>query len=125
MSRHLEFPRSLSWDRDYWLCRCEGFRVDSPTGRLGLVEAVRFRSRLDRPDELLIRAGILGTRLLVVAVSDVEAVIPRQERLVLRFGPERAPHRLARLRSHAHRLSGNGEGQRADDRRASGIHRRA
>lgn len=110
MSHHLEFPRSLSWDRDYWLCRCEGFRVDSPTGRLGLVEAVRFGSRLDRPDELLIRAGILGTRLLVVAVSDVQAVIPRQERLVLRCGPERAPRRLARLRSHVPRLSRDGEG---------------
>jgi hypothetical protein len=103
MSRHLEFPRALSWDRDYWLCRCEGFRVDAPTGRLGLVESVRFSSRLDRPDELLVRTGILGNRLLVVAVSDVEAVIPRRERLVLRSGPERATHRLARLRFHVHR----------------------
>jgi hypothetical protein len=57
MSRHLEFPRPLSWDHDYWLCRCEGFRVDAPTGHLGLVEAVRFGARLDRPDELLVRGG--------------------------------------------------------------------
>jgi hypothetical protein len=42
MSRHLEFPRHLSWDQDYWLCRCEGFRVEAPNGRLGSVEAVRF-----------------------------------------------------------------------------------
>src|ERR671931_1216907 len=99
MSSHLEFPRPLAWDRDYWLCRCEGFRVDSPTGRLGLVEAVRFGSRLDRPDELLIRGGILGTRLLVVSVSDVQAVMPRQERLVVQCGPEQTTPRLARLRS--------------------------
>ena len=122
MSRHLEFPRALSWDRDYWLCRCEGFRVDAPTGRLGLVAAVRFGSRLDRPDQLLVRTGILGNHLLVIPVSDVDAVIPRQERLVLRRGPERATHRLGRLRK---RRSGDGKGQRADDRRATGIHRRA
>lgn len=59
MSRHLEFPRHLSWDHDYWLGRCEGFRVDAPSGRLGLVEAVRFGARLDRPDELLVRGGVL------------------------------------------------------------------
>ncbi len=47
MSRHLEFPRALAWDHDYWLCGCEGFTVDTATGRLGLVEAVRFGSRLD------------------------------------------------------------------------------
>ena len=84
MSSHLEFPRPLAWDRDYWLCRCEGFRVDAPTGRLGLVEAVRFGSRLDRPDELLVRGGVLGNRRRVVAVSDVQEVIPRQQRIVLR-----------------------------------------
>jgi len=61
MSRHLEFPRPLSWDHDYWLCRCEGFRVDAPTGSLGLVEAVRFGARLDRPDELLVRGASAAT----------------------------------------------------------------
>jgi hypothetical protein len=65
MSRHLEFPRRLSWDHDYWLCRCEGFRVDAPTGRLGLVEAVRFGARLDRPDELLVRAASSATARLL------------------------------------------------------------
>ncbi len=69
MSRHLEFPRHLSWDHDYWLGRCEGFRVDAPSGRLGLVEAVRFGARLDRPDELLVRGGVLRNRTLVVPVS--------------------------------------------------------
>lgn len=29
-----------SFDRDYWLAHCEGFRVESPAGRLGLVEEV-------------------------------------------------------------------------------------
>jgi hypothetical protein len=64
MSRHLEFPRHLSWNHDYWLCRCEGFRVDAPTGSLGLVEAVRFGARLDRPDELLSGAAFSATARL-------------------------------------------------------------
>jgi len=65
MPRHLEFPRPLSSDHDYWLCRCEGFRVDAPTGRLGSVEAVRFGARLDRPNELLVRGGLLATARLL------------------------------------------------------------
>ena len=101
MSRRLEFPRPLSWDQDYWLCRCEGFRVDAPNGRLGLVEAVRFGARLDRPDELLVRCGFLGNRTLVVPVSDVEEVVPRQQRLVLRCERGQGGHeQLARLRAY-------------------------
>ena len=92
MSRHLEFPRPLAWDHDYWLCRCEGFEVDGPTGRLGFVEAVRFGSRLDRPDELLVRAGVLGRRRLVVAVSDVQEVVPGQQRLVLSRSSQQGGH---------------------------------
>src|SRR6266516_6581913 len=106
MSRHLEFPRSLSWAHDYWLCRCEGFRVDAPTGRLGLVEAVRFGARLDRPDELLIRCGVLRNRTLVVPVSDVREVEPRQQRLVLRCAPGQGDHgQLARLRAYVRRTA--------------------
>jgi hypothetical protein len=48
--RVIETPR---FDTDYWLCRCEGFEVDTPEGRLGIVEwlvsapdtTVRTRSR--------------------------------------------------------------------------------
>ena len=87
---HLEFPRPLTWDTDYWLCRCEGFRVDTATGRVGVVAGVRFRSRLDRPDELLIRGGVLGRRTLVVPVSDVETILPQQQRLVLSRVPKQA-----------------------------------
>jgi hypothetical protein len=116
MSRHLEFPRYLSWDHDYWLCRCEGFRVDAPNGLLGLVEAVRFGARLDRPDELLVRGGVLRNRTLVVPVSDVQEVVPRQQRLVLRRAPGQGGHdQLARrLRAHVGRnaraRAGTGEG---------------
>jgi hypothetical protein len=104
MTRHLEFPRHLSWDQDYWLCRCEGFRVDAPNGRLGLVEAVRFGTRLDRPDELLVRRGLFGNHTLVVPVSEVEEVVPRQQRLVLRCERGQGGNdQLARLRAYVGR----------------------
>lgn len=100
MSRQLQFPRPLGWDTDYWLCRCEGFAVDTPDGRLGIVEAVRFLSRVDRPDELLVRGGILGSRSTVVKVADVVEVTPQRGRLVLGSAPRRGHPRLARLRAY-------------------------
>jgi hypothetical protein len=102
MSPDLEFPRPIVFDRDYWLCRCQGFRVDSPAGRVGLVEEVRFGSRLDRPDTLVVRTGLLGSRLLGVPVDKVERVVPRQERLVLRSALEHRSRKeqLARLRNY-------------------------
>ena len=117
MSPHLEFPRPRDWDRDYWLCRCEGFRVDAPTERVGVVEAVRFGSRLDRPDELLVRGGVLGTRRLVIDVMDVDEVVPREQRLVLRGAPERTHDRLARLRA---RVSYHAPQRAAQSGRSSG-----
>jgi hypothetical protein len=100
MSGSFEFPRALSWDTDYWLCRCEGFRVDTPTRRLGIVEEVRFKTRLERPDTLVVRGGLLGSRVLLVPVSDVKDVVPRQQRLVLARAPdERRDELIQRLRA--------------------------
>jgi hypothetical protein len=100
MSRQPAFPRPLAWDDDYWLCRCQGFGVDSPTGRVGRVEEVRFGSRLDRPDLLLVRTVLLGKRSLSVPVSEVKQVVPLEERLILRGAPEHARNRrrFSRLR---------------------------
>jgi hypothetical protein len=72
----------------YWLCRSEGFRVDSPAGRFGLVEAVMFRTRPDEPDALVVRAGVLGRRLVLVPIEDVEDVLPRRKRIVLEREPD-------------------------------------
>ena len=88
--------------RDYWLCRCEGFWVDSPAGRIGLVEGVRFLSRIDQPDLLEVRAGLLGRQLLLIPSDQVEEIIFAEGRLVLRETPRlRGDHLhalLARLR---------------------------
>lgn len=74
--------------RTYWLGRCEGFRVDTPQGRFGLVEAVMFRSRPDEPDALIVRAGLLTRRLVLVPIEDVAQVAPERRRVVLSQAPE-------------------------------------
>ena len=68
--------RHSGFDRDYWLCRCEGFRVDSAEGRIGFVRELRFDSRQEGPDLLAVRAGLFGTRLLLVPVEEVEEILP-------------------------------------------------
>jgi hypothetical protein len=101
MSRHLEFPRPVILATDYWLCRCEGFLVDDPRGRLGVVTEVRFHSRHDRPDELVVQGGLLGNRVSVVPVSEVVALVPRQARILTSASHRRpALDRVARLRVH-------------------------
>jgi hypothetical protein len=72
----------------YWLGHCEGFRVDAPGGRLGLVEAVLHRREDRSADALIVRAGLLGRQLLVVPATSVDAVEPRRERVRLTSSPE-------------------------------------
>lgn len=67
----------------YWLSTCEGFRVDSNDGRVGVVEEVRFSSR-KQPEALAIRTGLFRIRLRIVPVEEVERVLPRRKRVLLR-----------------------------------------
>jgi len=84
-------------DRDYWLHRSEGFRVDSPDGRVGFVKELRFGSSMDRPDALAVRAGLFGRLLLIVPVEQVKAILPQERRIVLRASPR--PTAIERLRA--------------------------
>jgi hypothetical protein len=79
----LPYTRSV-FDRDYWLSHADGFAVDAARGRVGVVEEVRFGSRIDRPDFLVVRGGRFGRRRLLVPVEDVDQVRPRAKRLQLR-----------------------------------------
>lgn len=88
MPAPLAFPRPLAWDHSYWLCRCQSFRVDSPAGRIGRVVEIRFGSRLDRPDALVIQSGLLGQQRLTVPVTEVDQVVPAQQRLLLHSSPQ-------------------------------------
>jgi hypothetical protein len=82
-----------STEREYWLCRCEGFAVESAAGRTGVVKGVRFLSRVDQPDLLEVRAGLFARRLLLVPAEEVEAIFAPEKRIVLRSTP-RVPSTL-------------------------------
>ena len=78
-------PKTPSADdlSDYWLSTCEGFSVESNDGRVGIVEEVRL-SRERQPEALAVRTGLFRTRVLIVPVDDVQQVIPRSKRVLLR-----------------------------------------
>jgi hypothetical protein len=90
-------------DEDYWLCHCEGFHVDQPGGRLGVVEYVDFAEWPDWSDVVGVRTGRLGTRTVRVPVADVVEVRPAEERLVLRRRKDPSPGGvMSELRSLLH-----------------------
>ena len=64
-------PRDAASHFDYWLRRCEGFRVDSKDGRVGIVEEVRLSSS-KQPEALAVRTGLFRLRLRIVPVHEVE-----------------------------------------------------
>jgi len=96
-------PSPSSLERDYWLCRCEGFWVDSPAGRIGLVDGLRFLSRIDQPDLLEVRGGALGRRLLLVPTDQVDQILFSEGRLVLREAPPFRRDHLVELVSRLYR----------------------
>lgn len=71
-------------DPGSWLRHCHGFRVDGPSGRLGIVEDVLYGDDAARPAALAVLAGVLGRRVEIVPVEDVAAVDPRRRRIALR-----------------------------------------
>jgi hypothetical protein len=76
----------------YWLRHCHGFRVDSPRGRLGIVEDVLYGAEHDHPSALAVRGGLFGQRLELVPIETVDTVEPSSKRVALEgtFG-ERGP----------------------------------
>jgi hypothetical protein len=76
-----------TFGRDYWLRRCEGFRVEGPGGRIGHVRGIRFGSA-GEPEVLEVRAGLLGRRTLLISVAEVSAIEPEDKRLVLGENPQ-------------------------------------
>jgi hypothetical protein len=75
-----------SFGLDYWLCRCQGFRVDGPGGRIGRVRGVRFGASA-QPEVLEVQAGLLGRRRFLIPASDVVEAVPEQRRLLLAGSP--------------------------------------
>jgi hypothetical protein len=78
----------VRWDEaaewDYWLRRCEGFRLLDHTGVLGVVESVRFGRALDRPETLAVVTGRpWRRRRFEVAVSEVAEVSGERHQITL------------------------------------------
>ena len=79
-------PRDSSYGRDYWLHRCEGFRVASAGREIGTVRGLRFKGSLE-PDQLEVRTGLFGRRVLLIPVEQVEELLPKEKRVVLHASP--------------------------------------
>jgi hypothetical protein len=78
------FPPGGRSTRDYWLSHSHGFRVESGGGRVGIVEEVLYARRHDCPDTLVVRSGVLGRNVVLVATDDVAAIDPRSRRISVR-----------------------------------------
>ena len=80
-------PTRSSYDRGYWLRRCEGFLVETPTKRIGRVTGIRFGETTNEPAILEVRAGLFGRSRLLISVDDITDIDPEQRRLVLADPP--------------------------------------
>jgi hypothetical protein len=93
-----EFPRYRRRGLEEGLARCEGLPVESPQGRVGVVAYLRYRSRHDGPDFLVVRTGHLSRRFVAVPVV-VEHIDAAEGRVLVRAAPTPEPAGLlARLR---------------------------
>jgi hypothetical protein len=91
-------------DREYWLEHCDGFRVDGPRGRIGVVEEVRHTA--EGGSLLVIRTGVLGLRAVAISTREVFEIVPRARRLWLKtpdsafaWLPEASPELLEPARA--------------------------
>jgi hypothetical protein len=73
--------RTHDWD---W----RGFQVDSPDGRIGIVDFVFMDAEGARPEALAVLAGLFGRRTVIVSIDAVESVNPRRRRVMLRSPPQ-------------------------------------
>ena len=76
-------PRDSTFGDDYWLHRCEGFRVESAGREIGTVHGLRFNGSIE-PDLLEVRAGLFGRRVLLIPVEQVEEIVPEQKLIIIR-----------------------------------------
>jgi len=83
----------------YWLAHCEGYRVDSPDGRVGVVEHVRLAPDSGRL-ELLRACGVpkLRTDTESEAIYRWNRILAPQQGLRLFRSSRSGPHAASRLR---------------------------
>ena len=79
-------PRRSSYGLDYWLHRCHGFTVEHGRRKLGTVTGLRFRASIE-PEQLEVRTGLLGRRVLLIPVERVKEIVPEQKLITLTSYP--------------------------------------
>lgn len=67
--------------------RWDGYRVDSPGGRIGFVEALVPGATNEAHSLLLVRAGRSGRMRFLISTEEIELVEQRTRRIVLRRLP--------------------------------------
>jgi hypothetical protein len=72
--------------REYWLARCEGFRVLSDDGAIGVIERVGYRTSAAPAAFLLVRGGMFGTSAVLIDADDALDVDARRQTVRLRRG---------------------------------------
>lgn len=72
-----------SWTREYWLCHCEGYRVETPDGFVGFVEEVVRSPGASKPSALRVRTGLDGHGRLVIPAGMVREIRPDAERILV------------------------------------------
>ncbi len=95
MSTMIQSP----WETEYWLRHCEGFRVFTPDGETGFVDAVELRPDGDAAG-LVVRFGETYTHDVIVSVDEVEELDPVAERITigpLAGAPRKEPARQLRI----------------------------
>jgi hypothetical protein len=80
-------PTRSSYDRGYWLRRCEGFLVQTPTKRIGRVTGIRYGEATNEPEALEVRAGLFGRTRLLISVYDITEIDSEQGLLSLADRP--------------------------------------
>ena len=84
-------PTRSSYDRAYWLRRCEGFLVETPTKRIGRVTGIRYGETTNETEVLEVRAGLFGRTQLLISVHDITDIDPEQRRIALADPPSPLP----------------------------------
>ena len=89
--REVGDPRRSIYGHDYWLRRCDGFRVETATRPVGRAAGIRFGQRTNEPQLLEVRAGRFGRKLLLVSVAEITEILPSERRIVLNDPPRLFP----------------------------------
>jgi hypothetical protein len=80
-------PTRSSYDHAYWLRRCEGFLLETPTRRIGRVTGIRYGETTNEPEVVEVRAGLFGRTRLLISVHDLTEIDPQHRRLALADPP--------------------------------------